>query len=205
MLNRRGAEPDVVKVLDFGLVKALRDGKRDRESSGELSGTPLYMSPETIRMPDSVDSRSDLYAIGAVGYFCSRAKRCSTPTLWASSASSILLPVPSCLRNGWVGQSRVNSNTRSWLAWRRPARQRAPNRRATWRPCWTASRPCGRSMTRKRGGAASSADSPLFRTIRLPSTTRRRKVARRAAPGAAGTVAPSFDRTLIYDPPGDSG
>jgi serine/threonine protein kinase len=67
MLNRRGAEPDVVKVLDFGLVKALDDDKQSRES--ELSGTPLYMSPEAIQTPELVDARSDLYAVGAVGYF----------------------------------------------------------------------------------------------------------------------------------------
>jgi serine/threonine protein kinase len=68
MLNRRGAEPDVVKVLDFGLVKAL-DDKEGRQSAGDLSGTPLYMSPESIQTPDAVDARSDLYAVGAVGYF----------------------------------------------------------------------------------------------------------------------------------------
>jgi serine/threonine protein kinase len=69
MLNRRGAEPDVVKVLDFGLVKAQGDDKTDRQSEGGLAGTPLYMSPEAIQAPDSVDARSDLYAVGAVGYF----------------------------------------------------------------------------------------------------------------------------------------
>ncbi len=68
MLNRRGGEPDVVKVLDFGLVKALDDGRTSQESEG-LSGTPLYMSPESIQSPDTVDGRSDLYAVGAVGYF----------------------------------------------------------------------------------------------------------------------------------------
>jgi serine/threonine protein kinase len=68
MLNRRGAEPDVVKVLDFGLVKALNDEK-EGQRGGDLSGTPLYMSPEAIQMPESVDARSDLYAVGAVGYF----------------------------------------------------------------------------------------------------------------------------------------
>lgn len=67
MLNRRGAEPDVVKVLDFGLVKALdEDG---RSSGSDMSGTPLYMSPEAIQTPELVDARSDLYAVGAVGYF----------------------------------------------------------------------------------------------------------------------------------------
>jgi eukaryotic-like serine/threonine-protein kinase len=68
MLNRRGGEPDVVKVLDFGLVKALDDGKQVGRTGG-LAGTPLYMSPESIQTPDMVDPRSDLYAVGAVGYF----------------------------------------------------------------------------------------------------------------------------------------
>jgi serine/threonine protein kinase len=66
MLNRRGAQPDVVKVLDFGLVKTLEESK---ESEGSMSGTPLYMSPESIQTPHLVDARSDLYAVGAVGYF----------------------------------------------------------------------------------------------------------------------------------------
>jgi hypothetical protein len=68
MLNRRGGEPDVVKVLDFGLVKAIDDAKR-AQASGGLAGTPLYMSPEAIQTPDQVDACSDLYAVGAVGYF----------------------------------------------------------------------------------------------------------------------------------------
>jgi serine/threonine protein kinase len=70
MLNRRGATPDLVKVLDFGLVKTVTDGKHNHDShDGTLSGTPLYISPEAIQSPDFVDTRSDLYAVGAVGYF----------------------------------------------------------------------------------------------------------------------------------------
>ena len=70
MLNRRGGEPDVVKVLDFGLVKAMDDQKQaGLTQQASLTGTPLYMSPEAIQMPNSVDARSDLYAVGAVGYF----------------------------------------------------------------------------------------------------------------------------------------
>jgi len=64
MLNRRGGESDVVKVLDFGLAKSAGD----QEAAG-MSGTPLYMSPEAVQAPDTVDARSDLYAVGAIGYF----------------------------------------------------------------------------------------------------------------------------------------
>jgi hypothetical protein len=67
MLTRRGGEADVVKVLDFGLVKAREDGA-DGGDQG-LAGTPLYMSPEAIQLPSSVDGCSDIYAVGAVGYF----------------------------------------------------------------------------------------------------------------------------------------
>jgi serine/threonine protein kinase len=70
MLNRRGGEPDVVKVLDFGLVKALDDERQaELSQNASLTGTPLYMSPEAIQMPNSVDARSDIYAVGAVGYY----------------------------------------------------------------------------------------------------------------------------------------
>jgi serine/threonine protein kinase len=70
MINRRGGESDVVKVLDFGLVKAV-DEEREAglTGGGGLAGTPLYMSPEAIQSPMGVDARSDLYAVGAVGYF----------------------------------------------------------------------------------------------------------------------------------------
>lgn len=68
MLNRRGGESDVVKVLDFGLVKALNESKITGQS-GTMAGTPLYMSPEAIQRAGLVGPRSDLYAVGAIGYF----------------------------------------------------------------------------------------------------------------------------------------
>jgi eukaryotic-like serine/threonine-protein kinase len=68
MLNRRGGGADVVKVLDFGLVRAVDETKITMQS-GTMAGTPLYMSPEAIQSPDRVDARSDIYSIGALGYF----------------------------------------------------------------------------------------------------------------------------------------
>jgi serine/threonine-protein kinase len=34
-----------------------------------LMGTPAYLSPESIHSPAEVDARSDLYSVGALGYF----------------------------------------------------------------------------------------------------------------------------------------
>src|SRR5262249_34398118 len=69
-LTRRGGLHDFVKVLDFGLVKAL-DGqdKANVTSPNALIGTPLYLAPEAMNHPDRVDARTDVYAVGAVGYF----------------------------------------------------------------------------------------------------------------------------------------
>lgn len=70
MLNRRGGVPDFVKVLDFGLVKAVdEDRSKQQTRAGSLTGTPLYMSPEAIQTPHLVDARSDIYAVGAIGFY----------------------------------------------------------------------------------------------------------------------------------------
>ncbi|MCE9526890.1 MAG: serine/threonine protein kinase [Planctomycetales bacterium] len=97
MLNRRGGEPDVAKVLDFGLVKAINDDKNARRSEGGASGTPLYMSPEAIQTPDSVDARSDLYAVGAVGYFLLTAQPVFTATSLVELCQQHLTAVPQSL------------------------------------------------------------------------------------------------------------
>lgn len=55
-----------VKVLDFGIAKALNSGQ-ELTMAGELFGTPLYMSPEQS-LGRAVDGRSDLYALGCILY-----------------------------------------------------------------------------------------------------------------------------------------
>ena len=71
ILTERGGEPDVAKVVDFGLVKPLASNSAamTMSVSNVLTGTPLYMPPEAMNAPDVADPRSDLYALGAVGYF----------------------------------------------------------------------------------------------------------------------------------------
>jgi tRNA A-37 threonylcarbamoyl transferase component Bud32 len=69
MLCRRG-EDDVVKLLDFGLVKNLEHADtRDITKQLKIIGTPRYMAPERLLNPSDADARSDIYALGAVGYF----------------------------------------------------------------------------------------------------------------------------------------
>jgi serine/threonine protein kinase len=65
----RGGIPDFVKVLDFGLLKEnVREGSPALSRGTPLLGTPLYISPEAI-LTGIVDSRADLYSLGAVAYF----------------------------------------------------------------------------------------------------------------------------------------
>ncbi len=59
-----------VKVLDFGISKR-SDPKRAGKAltrSGEVMGTPRYMSPEQLRGKKDLDARSDVYALGCVLY-----------------------------------------------------------------------------------------------------------------------------------------
>jgi serine/threonine-protein kinase len=70
ILCERGGIPDVAKVVDFGLVRDLEPASGARLTHANvIHGTPLYLSPEAIRAPDAVDARSDLYGLGAVGYY----------------------------------------------------------------------------------------------------------------------------------------
>jgi serine/threonine-protein kinase len=68
VLTDRVDEPDVVKVVDFGLVKTLATNGGESRSDA-ITGTPMYLSPEAITTPDAVDERTDIYALGAVAYF----------------------------------------------------------------------------------------------------------------------------------------
>ncbi len=70
MMTQQGGVQDVTKVLDFGLVKNVGPSTDATNTVSEaIIGTPRFMSPEQILDPPSIDARSDLYALGAVGYY----------------------------------------------------------------------------------------------------------------------------------------
>jgi hypothetical protein len=70
---RYGGEYDFVKVLDFGIAKAVPDmmqtGAIGLTQDNLLQGTPAYIAPEQVMNGPNVDSRADIYAMGCVGYF----------------------------------------------------------------------------------------------------------------------------------------
>ncbi|MEU6641448.1 Stk1 family PASTA domain-containing Ser/Thr kinase [Saccharomonospora sp. NPDC046836] len=63
MITRNGA----VKVMDFGIARALHDGQAAMTQTAAVIGTAQYLSPEQAR-GEQVDARSDVYAAGCVLY-----------------------------------------------------------------------------------------------------------------------------------------
>ncbi len=61
MLTKRG----VVKVMDFGIARALQSGVTSMTQTGMVVGTPQYLSPEQA-LGRGVDERSDLYSVGCM-------------------------------------------------------------------------------------------------------------------------------------------
>ena len=71
-LCRYGEDHDFVKVLDFGLVKALEAGRTpapDLTAENVVQGTPAFIAPEQAMGDTGVDGRADIYATGCVAYW----------------------------------------------------------------------------------------------------------------------------------------
>ncbi|MBF6296004.1 Stk1 family PASTA domain-containing Ser/Thr kinase [Nocardia amamiensis] len=61
MINRSGA----VKVMDFGIARAIADSSNPMTQTAAVIGTAQYLSPEQAR-GETVDARSDVYSVGCV-------------------------------------------------------------------------------------------------------------------------------------------
>jgi serine/threonine protein kinase len=67
-LHRVDNGPVMVKLLDFGIAKLMREkASMDRTATGNMLGTPRYISPEQARGVD-VTHRSDIYSLGVMAY-----------------------------------------------------------------------------------------------------------------------------------------
>jgi len=71
-LTHRPDGSSLVKVLDFGISKAINVDDNALEplpsltATHSLLGSPAYMSPEQIRRPKSVDTRTDIWSLGSI-------------------------------------------------------------------------------------------------------------------------------------------
>lgn len=85
----------MVKLTDFGLAKAIEEGSKLTRTDVVL-GTPHYISPEQARGETGIDSRTDIYALGATLYHALAGK----PPFDANTPMGVLVrhihdPVPS--------------------------------------------------------------------------------------------------------------
>lgn len=70
MICNRGGEPDFIKLVDYGLVKAFAPGISSQASQTKIVvGTPRFMAPERLLSPWLADPRVDIYSVGALLYF----------------------------------------------------------------------------------------------------------------------------------------
>ncbi len=70
ILKNQSGQEEQVKVLDFGIARVVRADPiagQTLTSTGEIFGSPLYMSPEQCK-GEEVDTRSDIYSLGCVLY-----------------------------------------------------------------------------------------------------------------------------------------
>jgi serine/threonine-protein kinase len=70
LLSFDGDSMPRIKLIDFGLAKALEPASEDHLTQEvSLLGTLGYLAPERIRNPSEADIRGEVYAVGALGYF----------------------------------------------------------------------------------------------------------------------------------------
>jgi serine/threonine-protein kinase len=59
-----------LKILDFGIAKRIGDVEQAVTMTGQIIGTPHYVSPEQIQRPRDADPQNDLWSLAVVAYRC---------------------------------------------------------------------------------------------------------------------------------------
>ncbi|OZG72261.1 serine/threonine protein kinase [Hahella sp. CCB-MM4] len=70
LVARVSGDHSVAKLLDFGISKPLGEQDLKYTQLGMIMGTPGYLAPEQIEGSRNIDHRADIYALGAILYFC---------------------------------------------------------------------------------------------------------------------------------------
>ena len=58
----------IAKVIDFGISHVTKSSELRFTTRGDVMGTPAYMAPEQFSFSDNIDTRIDVYALGAILY-----------------------------------------------------------------------------------------------------------------------------------------
>jgi serine/threonine-protein kinase len=71
MLVAGRAGEEVVKIVDFGIVKVVGESSQETVTQeGSFVGSPSYMAPEQIEPTGKIDTRTDVYSFGVILYQC---------------------------------------------------------------------------------------------------------------------------------------
>jgi len=94
LLRDEGGDMVRVKIADFGIAKAVAVAGADLTASGEMLGTPKYLSPEQVQGREP-DGRADLYSIGVVLFeMLAGRPPFSATTEMATALAHVQEPVP---------------------------------------------------------------------------------------------------------------
>ena len=150
----RRAEADFVKVVDFGISKAVKPGGDEGPESyrlthtGLLLGTPLYMSPEQARGEEDLDHRVDIWALGVLLYECLTGEVPFRANNYLQIISQVLTHEPpsprsAAARAGDPRRGRRRRDAGDGQGPQRGATRRWPSWNATSSGCWRATRTWG--------------------------------------------------------------
>jgi alpha-tubulin suppressor-like RCC1 family protein/serine/threonine protein kinase len=95
------SELPFVKLLDFGIAKLTAHAEVTLTTTGEMIGTPLYMSPEQFESSATIDHLSDLWSLGVVAFRALTGKPPFRGETLGQVVASVLnheMPVPTRLR-----------------------------------------------------------------------------------------------------------
>jgi eukaryotic-like serine/threonine-protein kinase len=165
----QGTGDPFVKVLDFGIAKGI-DEQNPLTTTGEVVGTPIYMSPEQLLGARDVDAQSDLWSVGVLAY---RAVVGQAPFRGDSVAAVALAVVSGSIPRPTAADPSLPSSFDAWFA-RACARERGDRFRSA-RELANALWVCATGQV----PAAAASSSGNFRPVDPPSffgeTTERTK------------------------------
>ena len=85
---------DFVKIMDFGIAKSVRAAVAPTDpGTGRVIGTPQFMAPEQI-LDGEIDSRTDIYAVGATLYAMLAGKPPFASTSFTQRVDALATPPP---------------------------------------------------------------------------------------------------------------